>query len=118
MQYHFNATKGLRIARESGILRMVSLEQSGITVETVRSGYTGMDESYALTTDTSQPILFVPHNGRDLCIDGHHRLLHAAFIGQDEIPAYFLNEHQAGSITILTLPPEQGIDWGQRRKAS
>ena len=118
IQHHFNATKGMRIARESGDLRMVSLVESGITPEAVREGYTDLDEAYAMTTDTSQPVLFVPHNGKDLCIDGWHRLYRAATIGQEEVPAYFLTPEQAETIKILTLPPEQGFDWGQRRKAS
>ena len=118
VQHHFNATKGMRIARESGDLRMVSLTKSGITPEAVRAGYTDLDEAYAMTTDTGQPVLFVPHNGMDLCIDGHHRLFRAATLGQEAIPAYFLTQEQAEAITILTLPPEQGLDWGQRAKAS
>jgi hypothetical protein len=117
IQHHFNATKGMRIARESGEPRMVSLVKSGITPETVRAGYTGLDEAYAMTTDTRLPVLFVPHNGKDLCIDGWHRIFRAASVGQEWIPAYFLTEEQTESIKILTLPPEQGFDWGQRAKA-
>ena len=117
-QTHFNVEKGLRIAREHGDLRMVSLKESGITVDFIREDYTNLNETYALTTDTSQPILFVPHHGKDLCVDGWHRIFHAAFIGQEEIPAYFLTEEQTETIKIITLPPGQGIDWGQRRKVS
>ena len=117
-QHFFNVAKGLRIARESGDLRLVSLAESGITADVLRDDYTNLNEAYAMTTDTSRPILFVPHKGRDLCIDGYHRLFRAAVIGQEEIPAYFLTEEQAKAIRIITLPPDQGINWGQRRKVA
>ena len=117
VQHHFNVHRGLRLARESGDLRLVSLAESGITVEVLRAGYTDLDEDYAMTTDTGQPALFVPHHGKDLCIDGTHRLFKAAMLGQKEILAYFLTERQTELIKIATLTPEQGIDWGQRGKA-
>jgi hypothetical protein len=117
-QYHFNASMGMCIARATGQPSMVSLKSSGITPEAIRANYTDLNEAYAMTTDTSRPILFVPHNGDALCVDGHHRLYKAAVLGQAEIPAYFLTQKQAEAITILTLPPGQGLDWGQRAKAS
>src|SRR5947209_2191347 len=80
-QFHFNATLGMRIAREQCDLRIISLSASGITAETVRANYTNLDEAYAMTTDTTQPILFVPHHGKHLCIDGHHRIYKAAVLG-------------------------------------
>ncbi len=118
VQHHFNATKGMRLARQSGDLRQVSLAASGFTPEAVRAGYTGLDEAYAMTTDTTRPILFIPHHGRHLCIDGWHRLFKAAVLGQPEISAYFLTPAETDAIKILTLPAEQGIDWGQKAKAS
>ena len=35
VQYHWNVTKALRIARERGVVHIVSLSQMGVTVEMI-----------------------------------------------------------------------------------
>ena len=117
-QYHWNVTKALRIARERGIVHIVSLSQMGVTIERIREQYDDMNEMYALTTDLGSPILFVPLEGKDKLADGWHRLFHAAVLGVDELPAFILTQEEADSCLICKLPPEYGIDWGQKAKHS
>ncbi len=75
VQYHWNVTKGLRLARERGVVHVVSLTQMGVTRERIRAQYDGLNEAYALTTDLSHPIVFVPLEGKDKLVDGWHRLV-------------------------------------------
>ncbi len=117
-QYHWNVTKGLRLAKSKGVVHTVSLSQMGVTMERIRAQYEGMNEFYAMTTDLTKPILFVPLKGEDQLIDGWHRLFHACFLGVDELPAFILTQEEADSCLLCTLPPEHGLDWGQRAKAS
>ncbi len=117
-QYHWNVTKGRRIAEKRGEVHIVSLSQMGATIERIREQYDGMNEFYALTTDLSKPLLFVPMGEEQQLIDGWNRIFHAAFLGVDELPAYILTQEEADSCLLCTLPPEHGIDWGQKAKAS
>jgi hypothetical protein len=118
VQYHWNVTKGRKLAEKRGEVHIISLSQMGVTIERIRQQYDGMNEFYALTTDISKPLLFVPLKGEDQLLDGWHRLFHAAFLGVDELPAYILTQEEADSCLMFTLPPEHGIDWGQKSKAT
>lgn len=118
VQYHWNVTKGRKLAEERGEVHIVSLSQMGVTIERIREQYDGMNELYALTTDLSKPLLFVPLKGEDQLIDGWNRLFHACFLGVDELPAYILTQAEADSCLLCTLPPEHGINWGQKSRAS
>ena len=51
VQYHWNVTKGQRIAEARGEVHIISLSQMGVTMERIRAQYDGMNEVYALTTD-------------------------------------------------------------------
>ena len=116
VQYHWNVTQGIRLAQKRGIVHIVSLSQMGVTIESIREQYDGMNELYALSTDLSLPIAFVPLEGKDKLVDGWHRLFKAAVMGIDELPAYILTQEEADSCLICKLAPEQGIDWGQKTK--
>ena len=115
-QYHWNVTQARAIAEKRGEVHIVSLSQMGVTMDRVRAQYEGLNEVYALMTDLTQPIIFVPLGGEDQLIDGWHRLFHAAFLGVDELLAYLLTQEEADSCLVCTLPPEHGIDWGQKGK--
>jgi hypothetical protein len=115
-QYHWNVTKARRIAEKRGEVHIVSLSQMAATMERIREQYDGMNEVYALTTDLTKPLLFVPLKGEDQLLDGWHRLFHAAFLGVDELPAYILTQEEADRCLMFILPPEHGIDWGQKGK--
>lgn len=113
-QWHWNVSEGRRLAEARGELFTISLQQLGVTVEFIRRQYHDMDEAYALTTDLSQPLLFVPFGGKDQLVDGWNRLFKAAFLGVDELLAYFLTAEEADACLLCQFPPGQGVDWGQK----
>jgi hypothetical protein len=115
-QWHWNVAEGRRIAEAHGEVFTVSLSELGVTVERIRHQYDDMDEQYALTTDLSEPLLFVPFREKCQLIDGWNRMFKAAFFGVDVLLAYFLTQEEADSILVLKLPPGQGVDWGQKAK--
>jgi hypothetical protein len=71
--YFWDTTFGQRIARAHGMPVEISLSEMGITVEQIRRLYHGMDEAYALTTDITQPLVFVPFGDEVVLVDGWHR---------------------------------------------
>src|SRR5437660_746281 len=80
----WDVTEGNKIA-SSGHQRMVfSLEELGMTEEKIHECYRGIDEEYALTTDLTKPLLFIPFFQCCLLIDGWHRAFHAAHKRVDE----------------------------------
>lgn len=113
LQYHWNVTKGRRLAEARNDVRLFSLTDHGITIPFIHSQYTNLDETYALTTDLMRPILFIPIGDKVCLADGWHRLFRAAVEGVDILPAYFLTEEEASTVLICTLPPGEGLDWGQ-----
>ena len=114
-QYHWSITEARERAEARGELFTVSLSEMGATPDFIRRQYDGLDEAYALTTDLSQPLLFVPFCGKSQLIDGWHRLFKAAILGVDEMLAYFLTEEEADAVLVCKLPPGQGLNWGQRK---
>src|SRR5690349_24659776 len=59
-QYHWSVSQALEKAKACGDIRIISLKEMGVTVERVRKQYDDMDELYAMTTDLTRPLLFVP----------------------------------------------------------
>jgi hypothetical protein len=114
-QWHWSVSEGRRLAEARGELCTVSLAEMGVNVDFIRRQYDGLDEAYALTTDLSRPLLFVPFRDKCRLIDGWHRLFKAAFLDVDVLPAYFLTQEEADAILVCKLPPGQGVDWGQKR---
>jgi hypothetical protein len=115
-QYHWSVSEALRRAEARGQLYTVSLSECGITLEKVRALYVGLDEAYALTTELTKPLLFVPFKGKDQLIDGWHRVAHALLTGVDVLPACFLTQEEADACLVCKLPPGRGIDWGQPKR--
>jgi hypothetical protein len=115
-QHHWSVSEGRRIAEARGDLFTVSLSELGVTVERIRRQYDGMDEAYALTTDLTEPLLFVPFGEKCQLIDGWHRIMKAALLGVDVMLAYVLTQEEADSILVCKLPPGKGVDWGQKAK--
>jgi hypothetical protein len=113
-QWHWSVSEARRLAEARGELFLVSLEEMGVTIDLIRRQYDGMDEAYALTTDLSRPLLFVPFRDKCQLIDGWNRLFKAAVLGVDMLPAYFLTQEEADACLVCTLPPGEGIDWGQK----
>src|ERR1051325_1946903 len=115
-QYHWSVTEAKARPEARGELYTVSLSDMGVTPEKVRERYDGLDEAYAMTTDLTRPLIFVPFAGKDQLIDGHHRLFKAAMLGVDELFAYFLTQEEADACLVCKLPPGKGIDWGQKKR--
>ena len=60
-EWHWNASEGMRLVEASGRTPLAFYPSDhGLTVEILRKQYESLDEAYALTTDLSRPILFVP----------------------------------------------------------
>jgi hypothetical protein len=117
-QYHWNITMGRRIAEVRNEVRFFSLKDHGINIPFIHSQYTNLNEAYALTTDLKRPILLIPIGDKVCLADGWHRLFRAAVEGIDIMPAYFLTEEEASTVLICTLPPGEGLDWGQPNPAA
>ena len=112
-QWHWSVAEALKYAQTRGELFTVSLSEMGITTERIRGQYDGMNETYALTTDLTQPLLFVPFRDKHQLVDGWNRLFKASVLGVDELFAYFLTQEEADDCLVCKLPPGRGIDWGQ-----
>lgn len=107
-QYHWSVAEARKRAEASGDLGTVSLSEAGMTVEMVRKLYSGLNETYALTTDLTRPLLFVPFKGEHVLIDGWHRVLKAASIGVDILPCYMLSQQDADACLIVRVPLKKG----------
>ncbi len=112
-QYHWNVTRGMELAQVCSSLTFFYPEEEGLTVEVLRLAYVGLDESYALTTDVTRPLLFLHLHGKMQLVDGWHRLFKAVTLGIPCLPAYVLSEEEAETILMLKLPPGAGLNWGQ-----
>jgi hypothetical protein len=116
-QYHWNVTKARRLGEHW--CRVQDFVVAGqVTAESLHANYAGLDETYALGTDLTKPLLFVELNGEAQLIDGWHRLLKAVITDVSILPCYVLSSSQADACLILKLPPGSGLDWGQRKGVS
>jgi hypothetical protein len=113
IQWHWSIAAARQLAEARGDLSVISLRELGVTPDFVRSQYPDLDEEYALTTDLTEPLLFVPFKGKVRLIDGWHRLFLGSVLGRDLLPAYFLTQAEADACLLYKLPPGQGVDWGQ-----
>jgi hypothetical protein len=102
--YHWNASEGRRLAERRGEVLAFRPADFGIDLAHIRSRYQGLDEAYALFTDLSEPLLFAPFKGRDLLLDGWHRLFKAVALGVEMLPAYQLTQEEADSVLLGTTP--------------
>jgi molybdopterin/thiamine biosynthesis adenylyltransferase len=112
-QYHWSVSEALELAQKRGELVTISLSEMGVTPERVLHHYDGLNIAYAMTTDLSKPLLFIPFDGQHRLIDGHHRLFRAAVEGVNVLTAYVLTEEEKAQCLVCYLPPGKGIDWGQ-----
>lgn len=112
-QFHWSVRVARDLAERFCSVERISLSALGVTLELLRRHYPDLDEEYALTTDLTQPVLFVPFRDQIQLIDGFHRLAHACVLGREWMPAYILTLPLADVALLLTLPPGQGIHWGQ-----
>ena len=110
-QHWWNVTQGLRLGMKNHLPQVFSLSQAEITPESILKHNSEIDETYAITTDLTKPLLFVPFKGKDQLIDGWHRLMKAALMGQDDLSGYFLTQKEADACLIMRFPPGQGIEW-------
>lgn len=108
-QYHWSVTEARKRAEANSELVTISLSETGMTADIAKRLYPGLDEHYALTTDLSKPLLFVPLDNECVLIDGWHRTLKALLTGVDVLPCYILSQEDADASRILLLPPGQGL---------
>lgn len=120
-QFHWSIVEATKRAKARGELTTVSLGEAGMTKQLARLMNQGLDETFALTTDLTKPVLFVPFHpernadGNDfgesvhLLVDGWHRVFHALHVGVDTLPCYILTETDAKASLIIRLPPGNGL---------
>lgn len=108
-QWVWNVTTALLLAHAECERIILSLQELDITPDFVRFQYPGLDESYALTTDLTLPILLVPFRDKVRIIDGWNRLFHASVAGHDRMFAFVLTQAQANSCLVCKFPPGQGM---------
>lgn len=130
-QFHWSIVEAMKRAKAQGELdtfagdsdrsTTVSLQDAGMTKALARLMNQGLDETFALSTDLTKPLLFVPFyperdtDGNDtgkcvhLLVDGWHRVFHALHIGVDILPCYILTETDANASLIIRLPPGKGL---------
>lgn len=112
-QYHWSISEARRYAEARRELWSISLSEYQMTLERLREHYPDVDETYALTTDLTNPLIFVPLENAIQLIDGFHRLAKALLTNVDILPAYFLTQEEADACLVCSLPPGKGLDWGQ-----
>jgi len=102
--YWWHASEGRRLAeaRRAEIVS-VHLDDMGITPETVLRLCPDLDVRKALRLPGAallSPLLFVPHRGKHVLIDGLHRLYRAAVSGMPCLPAYVLTGDEERRIRL------------------
>jgi hypothetical protein len=108
-QYHWSVSEARKRAEATGVLAEISLSETGMTRELIRSLYPDLDERRALTRDLTQPLLFLPFYGQHVLIDGWHRTYKALLTGVDVLPCYLLSERDRDACLIIALPPGQTL---------
>jgi hypothetical protein len=112
-RYHWNTTIGNQIAEQSG--RETDLfcpSDQGVDLAHIRKRYPEINEDYAMTTDITKPLLFVPFKGKMQLVDGWHRLLKAVTLGVLEVSAHVLTQEEADSVLLETWDTEEARSCG------
>jgi hypothetical protein len=108
-QRHWSVNEARKRAEANAEPMTISLAETGMTADIARRLYPGLDETYAVTTDLTKPLLFVPLDGECVLIDGWHRTFKALLTGVDVLPCYVLSQEDADASQILILPPGKGL---------
>ncbi len=110
LTYHWNASEGRRMAERRGDILDFCPGDFGIDIAHIRERYQKLDEAYAMFTDLTVPLLFVPFRGPGSdrptaqLIDGWHRLFKAVVTGVEVLPAYLLMQEETDRILIGKTP--------------
>ena len=106
-EWHWNASAGMRLIEQAPRPPCAFYPSDhGLTIEQLRKQYPDLDESYSLTTDLREPILFVPFpGGTSVLIDGWHRTARAVLEGVPFLLCYELTEEERDQILVMKIPP-------------
>ena len=100
--YYWNATEGRRLAeRRKAETVSVYLADFGMTPEKVLEMCPDLDRDKALSLPPIallSPVLFVPHRGKHVLVDGWHRMYLAAWFRIPCLPALILTDGEERSI--------------------
>ena len=107
----WDVTRAQEMVRDGRQPMLFSLPDHVVSIEKVCELYADIDPEYAMTTDLSRPLIFVPFFGECLLIDGWHRLYKAAKLGMADVLIFTLTQREADSIQWLELPPGHGLAW-------
>lgn len=103
MMRAWDVTEGNRLAATDHKLMLFPLDYHQVTPEKVRGFYPELNGAYALSTDLTRPLLFIPFFGQCLMIDGWHRLYKAAVLGLKDLPMYELTQEEADTAKWLEI---------------
>ena len=107
--YRWNATEGRRLAEaRRAEFVPVRLAEFGMTPKKVLEYAPELDVQKALRLPGAallNPILFVPHRGKHVLIDGWHRVYKAAAQGFPVLPAYILTHEEATACLVTEEVP-------------
>lgn len=103
-EYHWSVKLAMAYAQARNEVIMVSLSESGIDWLAFMEMCPEVDFDYALTTDLTRPLLFVPVGEKVRLIDGSHRVCKALLTGVDELPACILTQEEANDCLICRTP--------------
>jgi hypothetical protein len=108
IEWHWNASQGMRIAESSGRQPLAFYPSDcGLDAAQLKRQYPDLDEAYALTTDLTKPILFIPFkDGTSVLIDGWHRTLGAVLRGIPFLLSHELTPAERDSILVMKIPPK------------
>lgn len=106
----WDATVGNLIVRDGRAPMVFSLIEQGVTEEVIKRLSPELDEEYAMMTDLSQPLLFIPFEDAGLLIDGWHRLWKAHQLGVAELLVFLLTQAEADLIKVFEKAPWAEVD--------
>ena len=115
-QWHWSIVAATAFAHARNEIRSISLADMDMTLGLLLRLYPDINVEYALTTDVSQPLLFVPLEEKVRLIDGSHRVCKALLTGIDILPAYFLTQEEADQSLVARLPRFAGVEWNQAHR--
>ena len=109
-QWHWSIVAATAFAHARNEVSSISLADTGMTLRLLLRQYPDIDVAFALTTNLSRPLLFVPLEEKVRLIDGSHRVYKALLTGVDVLPACFLTQEEADASLVARLPPGQALD--------
>lgn len=97
----FDVSAGMQIVYDEKVTLEINEVEDMVKIIESKQGDIDIEYAEGLTaSDLSMPLLVVPHKGKDLLIDGYHRLWRLVDDGTERVLIYFLTEEQTAKIIL------------------